>query len=93
MRDFLRSVFSPVLKPFESGQEPFEYKPSQRLVLLIVGVLFTGLGSGVFFVARGEDPLYFLPVLVFGAAGLLSLIVGSLGTDRGVARIWGTKKR
>ena len=86
-----RALFSPILNIFESGNEPFAYKPSHRKILIIMGCLFCGLATLVLFLAQGEDPGYFLPVLIFGGAGLLSLLIGLLGTDRAVAKIWGSR--
>ena len=37
------------------------------------------------------EPGYLLPVLLFGGAGSIGLVVGCLGTDRAVAKIWGSK--
>lgn len=91
MKNQLRILFSPLLNIFESGDEPFNYKPSHRMILIIMGSLFCGLAAVVFFLAQGEDPAYFLPVLIFGGAGLLSLLIGILGTDRAVAKIWGSR--
>ena len=56
-----------------------------------MGGLFSGLATLVFFLAQGKDPGYLFPVLIFGGAGLLSLLVGILGTDRAVAKIWGSR--
>ena len=91
MKQFLRRLFSPILNLFESGTEEFAYKPSHRLVLIFIGCLFSGLATAVFFVAQGENPGYLLPVVIFGGTGLVSLIVGILGTDRAVAKIWGSR--
>lgn len=91
MKNQLRILFSPLLNIFESGTEPFNYKPSHRKILVIMGCLFFGLAAAVFFLAQGEDLGYFLPVLIFGGTGLLSLLIGFLGTDRAVAKIWGSR--
>ena len=88
----LRTLFSPVLNIFESGTETYNYKPSHRKILIVMGGLFTSLASLVLWLAQGEDPGYLLPVLVFGVAGLLSLLIGLIGNDRAVARIWGSQK-
>lgn len=88
----IRFAFSPVLNIFESGTEPYHYKPSQRKILLFVGSVFTGLSALVLWLALGEDPGYLIPVFIFGAVGLVSLIVGSVGNERGVAKIWGSSK-
>jgi len=90
MKSLLRNIFSPVLNIFESGSEEYLYKPSHRTILIVMGVLFTGLASLVFILAAGKDIGYLLPVLVFGGAGLLSLLIGFLGNERAVAKIWGS---
>jgi len=86
-----RQLFSPVLNKLESGSEPFSYKASHRTILIIMGCLFCGLSIAVFVLGRGEDIAYLLPVFIFGGAGLLSILVGLLGNDRAVAKIWGSR--
>ena len=76
---------------FESGHEPFVYKPSHRLILLAMGSLFTALAALVLWFAIGNDPAYLLPVVIFGGAGMLSLLIALVGTDRAVATIWGSR--
>lgn len=92
MRSLLRRIFSFALSPFESGSGPYAYKQSHRLVLVVMGVLFSGLALGVLFVAQGRDLASLFPALVFGAAGVVALIVGALGSDRAVAKIWGNAR-
>ena len=91
MKKIIRSVFSPLLNLFESGTGSYEYKSSYRVILKIIGVLFSGLATLVFWLAKGEDPGYMLPVLIFGAVGLVSLVVAFAGSDRAVAKIWGSR--
>lgn len=92
MKATLRSLFSPLLNIFESGTDDYEYKASHRNILLVMGGLFLGLASLVLWSAIGHDIGYFLPVVVFGALGSVSLIVGLLGNDRAVAKIWNSRK-
>lgn len=91
MKQKLRALFSLILNIFESGSEPFVYKPSHRTILIAMGCIFSALATLVFFVGQGEDLGYLLPVLVFGGIGLTSLLVGFIGTDRAVAKIWGSR--
>lgn len=91
MKDKLRLVFSSLLGRLEAGDEPFAYKPLQRKVLIFIGCLFTGLAVLVVIFGQGKDLGYLLPVVVFGSAGILALIVGLLGNDRAVAKIWGSR--
>ena len=92
MKSLLRTLFAPLLNIFEQGDGPYNYRPSFRVILIVVGTLFCGLASGVFYLVRDMDPSYLLPVVVFGGAGLLSLIVGLLGNDRAVSKIWNARK-
>ncbi len=91
MKRQLRSIFSPVLNIFESGTEAFVYKSSHRTILVVMGCLFSGLAVLVMLYAQGEDPGYLLPAVVFGVVGLVSLLVGLIGNDRAVAKIWGSR--
>lgn len=90
MKTLLRSIFSPILNLFESGDDTYLYKKSHRVILIVMGVLFSGLGSLVYVLAEGQDTGYLLPVVVFGGVGLLCLLIGSIGNDRAVSKIWGS---
>lgn len=92
VKAIFRSIFSPILNIFESGTDDYEYKASHRTILLFMGSLFLGLAALVLWSAIGQDIGYFLPVVVFGALGLVSLVVGLLGNDRAVAKIWNSRK-
>lgn len=91
MKTLLRKIFAPILNTLEAGDEPYAYKPSARKILIIMGVLFSCLASFIFLLAQGESKGYLFPVLIFGSMGLLSILVGYLGTDRAVAKIWGSR--
>ena len=92
MKSLLRALFAPILTPLEKGDEGFSYQRSHRLVLIAVGVLFTALAAGVAVVAQGRDLAYFFPAVVFGVLGVVAIIVGGLGSNRAVAKLWGSKK-
>lgn len=53
------------------------------LFLLLAGVTVWLMPPG------GWD--YLLPVIVFGGAGMMGLIVGTVGKDIAVARLWGSR--
>ena len=91
MKSLIRTLFAFVLKPLESGDEPFAYKPSHRTVLLVIGVLFTFLASVAFALNDTGDLGYLFPVVVFGLIGLMGIVVGAVGSDRAVAKIWGSR--
>jgi len=88
VKNTVRNLCMPILKLFESGTEPYEYKASHRKILLAFGCLFTGLASLVFWFAQGEELGYFIPVLVFGSVGLLSILIAYAGNDRAVSKVW-----
>ena len=89
MKNFFRTVFAPILAYFERGNEPFLYKPSHRVILVIVGLLFLMLAAFATFIAMmAGEVTGLLPGLIFLATGSVCEIVGLLGTDQAVARIW-----
>jgi hypothetical protein len=92
MKSTMRNILSPVLKYFESGEGEYSYKKSHRTILLIVGGLFIFLSlislAAAIVVMQLEAVI---PFLVFFVVGSTCLIVGGLGTDRAVAKIWGNK--
>lgn len=83
-------MFSPLLNIFESGEHPLPYKKSHRTTLIIVGSLFLMLSLGTATGAYFYDQLgALLPVLIFFAVGSTCFVVGVLGTDHAVSKIWG----
>ncbi len=91
MKQSLQKLFSPVLSRFESGDQAYAYKPSHRMILLLMSTMFCSLAIAVLFVAQGQALSYLIPVFVFGGGGLLGLVIGFLGNDRAVAKIWGSR--
>ena len=91
MKDFARKLLAPVLNIFEKGNEEFSYKPLNRTILNVVGSLFLILTLALIFLVPAVQTGKWLPVLIFGAAGFVCLVVGTLGSNRAVAKIWGTK--
>ena len=94
MRTFLRKQFRFILDPLEKGDAPFTVNPLSRKVLIVMGFLFSALSSGsiiVFFLSDLSEPISLFPGVVFLIVGLLCLIVGCLGSDRAVAKVWGDR--
>jgi len=92
MKSSLISLFSFLLTPLESGSAPYSYKKMNRMILIVIGVLFLLLTLGICFVFTrfsNGDAAYLIPALIFGSASLLCFIVGFLGNERAVAKIWG----
>jgi len=92
MKDKLRRIFLPLLAVFEKGDPAASYRPSHRKILLAVGMLFFVLFIVSFYLAVNSAQLAsLLPALIFGLVSIVCILVGSLGTDVAVARIWGLK--
>lgn len=92
MNVFLRRVFAPILNFFEKGNEPYHYKPLNRKILIVMSALFLGLALSVlYFIPADADKGYYFPVVVFSIIAIVGLVVGLLGTDRAVAKIWGNR--
>ena len=99
MKSFFTKLFSPILNLFETANtsgtpatSPANYKPSHRLILIVVGTLFTLLSLGLCVIAINSGIMGGLfPAIIFFAVGLVAVVVGSLGSDHAVAKIWGNK--
>ena len=92
MKASLRKACLPILRVFESGEEAYAYQSSHRKILLVVGGLFLPIISAVAAVYASR-PGAFIPFTVFFLVGLVCEIVGLLGNDRAVAKIWGGEKK
>ena len=93
MKTKLQALFSPVLNVFESGDSDYSYKASHRTVMLVIGGLclllsLVSLAAAIFTAQLAAA----FPFLVFFAAGAICLIVGGLGSDRAVAKLWGNTR-
>lgn len=92
MKDTLRKLFSPLLKPLEAGTEEYSYKPSHRTILIGVGSLFLALSTvSIVLAIVGGQFGAMIPSMVFFIAGWVCVIVGALGSDRAIAKIWGNR--
>ena len=91
MKHILRILFSFILNFFESDTGSYIYKPSHRKVLIIMGILFLCLATLIITLAQGQDAGYLFPAFIFGTIGFVSTLIGCIGTDRAVAKIWGSR--
>lgn len=89
MKKLLRTLFSPLLNFLEAGDERYAYKPSHRAILIIMSTVFSGLSVAVFAIEQTDSYSYLIAVGVFGCLGGTGLVVGFLGKDRAVAKVWG----
>lgn len=92
MKDVLRRLFWPILVFFEKGGNAEGYRPSHRKILLVVGFLFLVLsGVSLFFSVFAQTFSAILPIVLFFVISLVCFVVGLLGSDSAVARIWGSR--
>ncbi len=92
MKQLLRHLFSPILNIFEKGDETYVYKSFNRKILIFMGAIFAGLTFLILkFIPEGVGLSALIPVIVFGLVALVTLVVGFLGDDRAVSKIWGNK--
>ena len=92
MRNKLMKLCWPILMVFETGKPSANYKKSHRTILIVLGCLFFGLSlfSASMAVAGGEVG-GLIAVVVFFSVGLVAVVVGALGSNGAVSKIWGTK--
>ena len=92
MKEALIKLFWPILKYFETGEEATHYKESHRIILVVVGALFILLSmiSMVFSYSTGEVGAL-IPIVVFFSVGAVAVVVGLLGSNSAVQKIWGRK--
>ncbi len=91
MKTTLLKVFSPIVDLFEAPDDgsEYNYSPSHRKILMVMGFLFLGVtGVGIFFAIQANAMAALFPVVLFGSIGLLCLIVAGLGSDRAVSKLW-----
>ncbi|MEM9256755.1 MAG: hypothetical protein AAGA91_15010 [Pseudomonadota bacterium] len=92
MKQPLRKLFAPILNLFEKGDTSVSIKKSHRPILKGVGALFFLLSLISLAAARSTGQVFaFVPCIVFLCVSAVCLIVGFLGTDEAVAKIWGNK--
>ncbi len=93
MKEKLTRAFWPILKLFETSEKTTQYKKSHRTALNGVGGLFLLLAfiSAIAANVSGEMGAI-IPVIIFVCVGGVAILVGSLGSDNAVSRIWGTKE-
>ena len=92
MHQLLKKMFWFILRFFEQGEGPYNYKPLNRTVLLVVGLLFLSLSAITFYTSTHTEGYgYLIPLLAFFAVGFVCVIVATLGSDRAVAKIWGNR--
>mgnify|MGYP005854716219 CR=1 FL=1 len=89
MKKTLLKIFSPILNSLENSEGHYEYSPSHRIVLKVMGLLFILLGGvGLYFSILANQLAGLFPVMLFTIIGLICLAVAYLGSDKAVAKLW-----
>lgn len=89
MKEAMRKLCSPLLGMFESGEGEYDYRPSHRTILIVLGLLCFVIASISLTVTMMTGEFAgIIPIMLFLLTGLVCEIVGLLGNDRAVARIW-----
>lgn len=92
MKNTLRKLFSPLLNIFEQGDSPYYYKSMSRKILIAMGLMFSAIAVFIIvYIINHSAYGYSLPAIIFSSVALTCLIVGTLGNERAVAKIWGNK--
>jgi isoprenylcysteine carboxyl methyltransferase (ICMT) family protein YpbQ len=92
MEKIVKRIFQPILRIFESDDGEYHYEKSHRKILIAMGVLFLALSAVSAVLAIISSQMGgLIPFLVFFMIGLVCEVVGWLGSNRAVAKIWGSK--
>ena len=92
MKNVFIKICWPLLRLFETETQPENYKASHRFALNFIGFVFLLLSfvSTLLGYSSGELGAI-IPALIFFGAGLSAVIVGLLGSNGAVAKVWGSK--
>lgn len=89
MKTLILKLFSPLLESLENAEGDYQYSPSHRKILKVMGYLFVGLSFvTMYFVLQIEKWAGLLPFFLFSGIGLTCLVVAFLGSDKAVAKLW-----
>lgn len=89
MKKFLKKLASPLLNALENSEGHYEYSPSHRVILKVMGGLFFVIAAvGLYFSLQIEQWAGLFPVILFSAIGLLCWIVAFVGSDKAVGKLW-----
>lgn len=92
MKTVFRKIFWPILRIFERDAPAQGYRPLNRKILLLVGILFLVLTAiSLYFVVVSGVMGGLIPVVGFSVAGTICLVVALLGSDGAVVKIWGSR--
>lgn len=92
MKNALIKLFSFILNVFENNNDEFIYRSLNRKIVLFIGLVFTLLAFAFpYFMPQLIEMGYWFVMIVFGLLGLVALVVGTLGSDKAVAKLLGSR--
>lgn len=92
MRNVFIKICWPLLRIFETDTQPANYRKSHRFALNCIGFIFLILSFVSALLGYSSKELgALIPAVIFFGAGLSAVIVGLLGSNGAVSKIWGTK--
>ncbi len=92
MRDVFIKICWPLLRIFETETQPANYKKSHRFALNCIGFIFLTLSFVSALLGYSSKELgAIIPAVIFFGSGLSAVVVGLLGSDGAVAKVWGSK--
>lgn len=95
MKFFFLKLFSPILRLFEKEEngEEYEYSPSYRTILIVMGIFFISIAAvGLYFSMQINEIAGALPVILFSSIGIICLVIAGLGSDKAVSKLWRNRK-
>lgn len=92
MKNVFIKICWPLLRFFETDAEPANYKTSHRFALNFIGFVFLLLSLVSALIGYSSRELgALIPAVIFFGAGSSAVIVGLLGSNGAVAKVWGSK--
>lgn len=92
MKDVFIKICWPLLRIFETETQPVNYRKSHRVALNCIGFIFLTLSFVSAFLGYSNKELgALIPAVIFFASGVSAVVVGLLGSDGAVAKVWGSK--
>ena len=92
MKNVLKTLFSPILNIFENNNDEFIYRKLNRKIVLFISSVFFLLAFGLpMYMPQLIEMGFWFVMIVFGGLSSVGLIVGTLGSDKAVAKLLGSK--
>lgn len=92
MKNILKIIFSPILNIFENNDDEFICRSLNRKIVLFISVVFFLLAFALpYYMPQLIQMGYWFVMIVFGSLSSVGLIVGTLGSEKAVAKLLGSR--